>query len=240
MMNKTLITTFILFTYLSLQSMQAQISKVETNLKRVNFGIKGGFNSVLYFANKVEIGDETFNKMQTNYKVSEFVSAFMRINLKKDFLQPEIAYHVSRGDILFNKNQNSTTTTTQDIAVLSSKITSIEMPLLYGHYIVKKSNYGMTMFFGPKIKYIWKSKSNTSFNNFGYDNIKEDLYQYSVNAVLGLGVNISNLFFDFRYEQGLNNISKTISAVDKETGNPAYIKVNRTASQLNFSLGFIF
>lgn len=114
------------------------------------------------------------------------------------------------------------------------------MPLLYGHHIIKKSNYGMAMFLGPKIKYIWKSKSNTSFSNFGYDDIKEDLHRYSVNAVLGLGVNISNLFFDFRYEQGLNNISKTINAVDKETGNPAYIKVNRTASQLNFSLGFIF
>jgi|WetSurMetagenome_2_1015567.scaffolds.fasta_scaffold88097_2 hypothetical protein len=220
----------------------AQISQVNTINHKINVGIKGGFNTVLFFADKIVIGDQSYNEVENNYRVGNFISMFMRINLKKDFLQPEIAYHVSRGDLLFDKNQNDATATKRNMATISSKITSIEIPLLYGHHIIKRDQCGMALFLGPKIKYIWNKKSNTNFTNFDRTDIHEDLQQFNLNIVAGLGVNISNLFFDFRYEQGLNNISKSIgyTGANTESTSAPVIKVSRSASQLNFSLGVIF
>ena len=62
-------------------------------------------------------------------------------------------------------------------------------------------------------------------------------------SVIGLGVNIANIFFDFRYEIGLTNISKSIiyekdtnGIISQEKG----IFINRHRNVLSFSLGVIF
>lgn len=72
--------------------------------------------------------------------------------------------------------------------------------------------------------------------------IHEKLYPFNVSAVIGVGVNISRIFFDFRYEQGIGNISKSIIYdninSDGSTG-VSNIIFRRRDSALSFSLGFI-
>lgn len=65
----------------------------------------------------------------------------------------------------------------------------------------------------------------------------------NISSVIGLGVNIANIFFDFRYEIGLTNISKSIiykkdtdGIMSQEKG----IFINRHRNVLSFSLGVIF
>ena len=73
--------------------------------------------------------------------------------------------------------------------------------------------------------------------------IKEELHPINISSVIGLGVNIANIFFDFRYEIGLTNISKSIiykkdtdGIMSQEKG----IFINRHRNVLSFSLGVIF
>ena len=68
----------------------------------------------------------------------------------------------------------------------------------------------MALFIGPKLEYVWKHKTSEEFEGFGYSGIKEELHPINISSVIGLGVNIANIFFDFRYEIGLTNISKSI------------------------------
>ncbi len=68
----------------------------------------------------------------------------------------------------------------------------------------------MALFIGPKLEYVWKHKTVEEFEGFGYSGIKEELRPINISSVIGLGVNIANIFFDFRYEIGLTNISKSI------------------------------
>ena len=186
---------------------------------KINVGIKGGFNSSMYFTSRLELDGERMEDVQNNYKVGYFAALFFRVHMKRHFIQPEIMYNVYKGEIAFNKNQ------------------------LYGYSFVKSRPYGMALFIGPKLEYVWKHKTDEEFEGFGHSGIKEELRPINISSVIGLGVNIANIFFDFRYEIGLTNISKSITYeknIDGVIFQEKGIFINRHRNVLSFSLGVIF
>ena len=73
------------------------------NTKKINFGIKAGFNSTMFMVSELKIKDVTIDEFQNNYKIGYFGSLFMRINMKKHFIQPEVSYNVGKCEIIFDK-----------------------------------------------------------------------------------------------------------------------------------------
>lgn len=211
--------------------------------KKVNFGIKGGFNSSMYFVDKFKIKDVTIDEIHNNYKIGYFGTLFMRINMKKHYIQPELSYNVSKSEIEFDKKGSQHPDIAPEYASIVSTIRTIELPVLYGYKFIKNGPYSMSFFIGPKIKYIWKEKSKLEFSNFDQKGINEELYPLNMSGVLGLEVSISNILFDFRYEVGLHNISKSVVYDNiNESGQEqiSNIVFNRRCNLLSFSLGFIF
>lgn len=101
----------------------------------------------------------------------------------------------------------------------------------------------MALFIGPKLEYVWKHKTFEEFEGFGYSDIKEELHPINISSIIGLGVNIANIFFDFRYEIGLTNISRSITYKENTDGIRSQgkgISINRHRNVLSFSLGVIF
>ena len=209
---------------------------------KINVGIKGGFNSSMYFTSRLELDGERMEDVQNNYKVGYFAALFFRVHMKRHFIQPEIMYNVYKGEIAFNKNQNNENTL-PEFAKLNSTIHSLELPILYCYSFVKSRPYGMALFIGPKLEYVWKHKTDEEFEGFGHSGIKEELRPINISSVIGLGVNIANIFFDFRYEIGLTNISKSITYeknIDGVIFQEKGIFINRHRNVLCFSLGVIF
>jgi len=220
----------------------AQIKRVNPREHKVNFGIKGGFNSSMYFVDEFKIQDVTIDEIQNNYKVGYFGAMFIRINIKRHFIQPELHYTLSKCEIEFDKRGSQHPAIKPDYAFINATIRTVELPLLYGYNFVKAYPYGMYFFVGPKVKYVWTQKSKLEFNNFDRSGISEDLYPVNLSAVAGIGVTISNIFFDFSYEIGLHNISRSViyesPGGSKESTSDMTIK--RRNNILNFSLGVIF
>ncbi len=217
-------------------------SKPSPEEPNINIGMKAGFNSPMYFTSRLELDGERLEDIQNNYKVGYFAALFFRFHMKRHFIQPEFTYNVGKSEIAFDRNQNNEELPPNFAKVIST-IHSLEVPILYGYSFVKKAPYGMALFIGPKFEYIWKHKTEEEFSNFGYNNIKEELHPFNYSAMIGLGVNISNIFFDFRYEIGLNNISKSITCeknIDGESYRAEGIVINRHKNVLSFSLGVIF
>ncbi len=73
------------------------------NTKKINFGIKAGFNSSMFMVSELKIKDVTIDEVQNNYKIGYFGTLFMRINMKKHFIQPEVSYNVTKCEITFDK-----------------------------------------------------------------------------------------------------------------------------------------
>ncbi len=212
------------------------------NTRKINFGIKAGFNSSMFMVSELKIKDATISQIQNNYKIGYFGALFMRINMKKHFIQPEVSYNVAKCEITFDKLGSQHPAIEPDYASVLSMLHSIDFPALYGYNVVKKGPYGMSIFAGPKLRYLWGKQNKITFKNFDQKGIHEKLHPFNISAVVGVGVSISRIFFDFRYEQGVGNISKSIvydninSDGSTET---SPIIFRRRDSALSFSLGFI-
>ncbi|MDY5353398.1 MAG: porin family protein [Bacteroides pyogenes] len=212
------------------------------NTQKFNWGVKAGFNSTMFIVSKLKINDVTIDEVQNNYKIGYFLSLFTRVNIKNSFIQPEVSYNVSKGEIAFDKLGVQHPDIEPDIAAVQSTLHSIDFPVLYGYNVVKKGPYEMSVFIGSKFRYLWRKKSEIQFKNFDQKEVVEELHPLNASIVVGIGVNISRIFFDFRYEQGVVNMSKSITysyeQTDKATGvNPIIFK--RRDSALSFSLGLL-
>lgn len=223
------------------QTLQEKMER--PNTRKVNFGIKAGFNSSMFLVSDFKIKDVTIDEIQNNFQIGYFGALFMRINMKRHFLQPEISYNISRCEITFDKLGSQHPDIEPEYASVASSIHSIDFPMLYGYNVVKEGPYGMSLFAGPKVRYIWGRQNTITFDNFDQKGIQEELYPFNVNVVVGVAVNISRIFFDFRYEQGLRNISKSVTY---DSLNPdgslgvSDITFRRRDNVLSFSLGVIF
>lgn len=202
----------------------------------VNWGAKAGFTAALSLINGFSIGGAPVEEVQNNYRVGYLASVFMRINFGRHFLQTEASYNVNLCDISFNKPQTETPPLGSGIineeASISSEIRSIDIPVLYGYNFIKQGSYQMAFFAGPKIRLLLDRKSNIIFRNFDEDDIKEELYPLGLSFTLGVSVTISPIFFDFRYDIGMLNLTKQLS------GNEVHYE--RRDNVLSFSLGIFF
>ena len=220
--------------------------KTETS---VNFGAKGGFTASLFLVSDLSINGQRIEQVQNNYKIGYFASMFMRINFDRHFLQPEVSYTINRCNITFDKPlpAEAPEGTLPEQGSITSSIHSVELPVIYGYNIIKEGPYSLAAFGGPKLRYIWDKKSKVTFENFNMANIHEELYPFNVSLTLGVAVTISRIFFDFRYDIGLHNISKKITYdmpdLEPSTGEnipDSEIRFTRKDNVLSFSFGVFF
>ena len=208
----------------------------------INFGVKGGFNSTMLFADHFTIGGTEISNTQNDYKVGYFVSFFLRANFRHHFIQPELSYNINKVSAFINSypdNQHIL----EDKALVKSKMSSFDIPLLYGYKFIDKSPYGMAFFLGPKIAWIWNKHTDVNYSGFYQQDIREKIKPLNYSAVFGLAVNVSNIFCDFRYEIGANNISESIDFDQDATmapHNENKLVFKRRRNVISFSLGVIF
>lgn len=201
----------------------------------VNFGVKAGFTAALSLISDFTIEGMPIDQVQNNYKVGYFSSVFMRINFGNHFLQPEVSYNVNKCDISFSKPVSEDVpvgTGRSERASILSQIHSLDIPVLYGYNFIKQGPYSMALFGGPKIRLLWRNKSDITFRNFDQTHLTEELQPMSVSFTMGVAVTISPIFFDFRYDIGLLNLTKQLS------GSEVYYE--RRDNVLSFSLGIFF
>lgn len=143
------------------------------NTKKINIGIKAGFNSSMFMVSELKIKDVTIDEVQNNYKIGYFGALFMRINMKKHFIQPEVSYNVSKCEITFDKLGSQHPAIEPDYASVQSVLHSVDFPILYGYNVVKKGPYGMSIFAGPKLRYLWGKHNEITFKNFDQKGIQK-------------------------------------------------------------------
>jgi hypothetical protein len=209
-----------------------------TDNSTINFGAKGGFTSTLLWVSELVVEDVEITQIQNNYQIGYFGSFFMRINFRRHFLQPEISYTVNRSSITFQKAEATGSSS------ISSDIRSFDLPIIYGYNFIKEGPYSLAVFGGPKVHYIMDKYSHEEFKNVLDDSpaVDEVLSPINLSFTLGVAVAISPLFFDFRYDVGLHNISRRITYLAaNEAEVPAdRLRFSRRNHVLSFSVGLFF
>lgn len=241
-MQKVLLAFLLLFISVPFFAQEGTYDNINSsvNNRRVNFGIKGGFSSTIYLISNLVYNDAKIDNVQNNYKIGYNTSLFLRFNMGKHYIQPEVSYYINRCEIQFNKNENAGKGIPPDYASIKSKIQSFDLPILYGYNFIKQGIYGMSFFVGPKIKFNMKNQQDITFRNFDIENIDEKIYPVNFGFTAGISVYISKVFFDFRYDQIVHNISKSVSYT-RPVGMDSFgeLKMHRRDNMLSFSLGVI-
>ena len=104
------------------------------NSRVLNFGVKAGFNSSMFLVSQFKIKDVTIKDFQNNYEIGYFGALFMRFNIHKNFIQPELSYNVSRCEITFDNLGSQHPDIEPNYATLTSYLHSIHIPLLFAYH----------------------------------------------------------------------------------------------------------
>lgn len=207
----------------------------------VNLGIKSGFSSTIYDVQELAIAGTPIQEHMAKSEISSFHTAFARFNIHRHYLQTELSYNISNYTIDFNTDQWLSSSLPSEKSSISTKIIGIEVPIYYGYHIIKEGPYGMSIYIGPKVKFVLTDYSRHFFENFPYYQIEESIYPINFSLMAGFGVNILPIFFDFSFEYGLHNMSNGFIVTDSEGYSDTHEFVfNRRKNVLSFSIGFIF
>lgn len=207
----------------------------------ISYGIKTGFSSTIYDIQEFSIYHTPISEHISQSEISSFYTAFLRFNLNKHYIQSECSYNISNYSVSFQTNQWHPTASPSDYSIIDTKIIGLEVPIYYGYHILKDAFYGMSFYIGPKAKFILTELSQHTFDKFPFTNIEESIHPINFSLMIGMGINISPVFFDFSFEYGLHNISQQFTTItnDGYTETDALI-FNRRKNVLSFSIGFIF
>lgn len=185
-MKKQIATFGLLLTCVSCSiHLKAQISSP------IHVGLKAGgtFSKV-----------STSDNFQGKYNFGYQAGAMVRLDLGSAYLQ---------GETLFNKRKS---TLSKDNANADLSWNSIDLPVTIGYKIVKTEDVNVRAFAGGVYSYSFgkeisgKEDIEKAFSNFDKSNI---------GLTIGLGVDVHRFSVDFRYENGLTNISKDFKSKPK-------------------------
>ncbi len=164
--------------------------KAQTSLP-IHLGIKAGAN-ITNISSK-----ESF---EGKYSYGYQAGAMARLDLGNAYLQ---------GEMLFNKRK-----TNFEGEIESSKLSwnSIDIPVTIGYKIVSTNEFNLRAFTGGLYSYSFGKEIT------GEADIKKAFSKFdksSISLIAGLGVEIERLSIDFKYENGLSNVSKDFKSKPK-------------------------
>lgn len=203
---------------------------------KLNGGFKVGFHGATYNSTSFGIDGYEYNEriIQSN-KIGYSVSPFIRLTRRRLYIQTEAVMSISRHYFEFKElvpDENSASGKPE------YKLTTycMQVPLLFGYNFVKSDPYGMSVFTGPKAKFVFTNYDKQKFSHFNLNQLQEDLEPIVFYWEIGLGVKISRFCFDFVYDIGLNNNARHITSQSPQK----IYKSKRSDNLLSFSVGMIF
>lgn len=163
----------------------------------VNFGPKFGYTSSKLKTDLTGINEEIKNGFE--------VGAFVRVKVKKLYLQPEIYYAV-KGGVL-------------DTINLSSEITlnTLDIPILIGYKVIGKDAFNFRIFAGPVASFIVNKKIKVDGKEIADDIVDKSIKDAIWGVQLGAGIDILMFTLDVRYELGLNDIGGNDTGVEMKS-----------------------
>lgn len=203
-----------------------------------NAGIKAGFQAVTYNDPEFEIEGYKFdtNNIQSN-KIGYAFSLFGRITKNKFYLQTEGTFGITNHSFDFNDEQEYVDGIfIPNNTVYDLRTYCIQVPILFGYNIVERGRYGLSIFTGPRTKFVFTSLSQQNFKHFKYNNLEEVLNDKTYYWEIGLGIKISRVFLDITFDAGLNKVASHIISHD----DGKLFASSRRDNILSFSVGFIF
>jgi len=203
--------------------------------ERVNYGFKIGLNALSTIRyNTFYAGDTTSGGSYTN-KNGYLIGAFFRVNYSQLFLQPEAtwSYHQQGCGFMIPNANNSSTFLLRSLDI---DMDALNANLLLGCSIIKNKPYLFDAYIGASLK--WTYKIRYKINDEQIYSGKSDFLCYA--GIIGFSVNISKLYFDFRYELNQPNTNLDFNKIPGIPEAYRGVFLEKNENVLSFSIGMMF
>jgi hypothetical protein len=158
------------------------------------FGPKVGLNYSTLMNNPVEL--------DADYRTGYHIGGFMRFNVRRAYLQPEVLYSTKGGNIILADIPGAPYQAGQ----YGISINSIDVPLLLGARIISSRSFNLRAMAGPMASF---NLSGFGLENFLNENeVTRDYLEPLIFAYhAGLGVDLGPITIDTRYEWSMAGVA---------------------------------
>jgi hypothetical protein len=189
-------------------------------VSQIDFGIRGGINfnwSKAY--NFSQPGYEYKLKIQNTLSTGFHFGVISRIKLFKILIQPEILFTSLNNTIEYEE------ITDGEIQIINQEFDRLDLPVLA---LIKLKAFKIEI--GPVASFLLKDKSDL-YDEIGY---KQKYNNITLGYQAGIGLDISKLTFDLKYEGNLSKFGNGL-----EIGGNTF-NFNTKSNQLILSMGVFF
>jgi hypothetical protein len=201
---------------------------------RFNYGFKIGLNALSTMRYNTYYASDTTSGSYTD-RNGYLVGAFFRVNYDHIFLQPEAAWHYHQqicGFMIPSANA-SDKYLSRDLNINTD---AVNTNLLLGYSIIKDKPFLLDVYVGASLKWTYKIKYKIG-DEHSYSG-KSDFFCYA--GLIGFSVNISKLYFDFRYEVNQPNTNLDFSNIPNIPEAYRGVFLEKNENILSFSIGMMF
>lgn len=203
------------------------------------WGARVGFNATGTYIDKAVFDGKELGGYEQDTQVGNFFALQFRLNSSRLFFQSGVGLSSNKSTVSIDRNSWNSKSQTPDYLSVSYNMKSLTVPVQVGYHIVNQSPYCMSVFTGPRFRYTPSKFNSTTFSNQEPFSLAEDQKNLSVGWTIGLSVQIQSTFFDFEYEAGINNTSKSL--YDTSGASPAPVfEIGHRISVISFSYGLMF
>jgi hypothetical protein len=207
----------------------------QTPDKHLNWGFRLGLNALSTTSYETEYkGEPVPNDSYTN-KNGYLVNAFVRFNIKRVFLQPELGWNYHRQGVSFTLPTDVENEFSSPIyADIASSVARGNF--LVGYSIVNKYPFFFGAYAGSSFSDTYKTKYSIRLN----DDFEDREFYLRTSGIVGFSVVIAKIYFDLRYEINLPDTDLDFNAIPGFPDNYKGVKLKKNENIISFSCGLLF
>lgn len=211
----------------------------QTDISSFTWGARVGFAATGTYLTKARIDGHKIIDYLQDTQVGNFAALQVKFNTRNLLIQSGIGLNMNKSAFIVDKNSWNPLAESKNEMTCSYSMISISIPVQAGYNIVHRPPYCMSVFTGPRLRYMPEKYYSVTFSNSDPYSFSESPVDLAIGWTAGLSIQIGRTFLDFEYEATFNNISKPMIETSGADPVPDY-KLDRRISIFSFSYGIMF
>ncbi|MGX8689470.1 MAG: outer membrane beta-barrel protein [Bacteroidaceae bacterium] len=231
--------TFLVLVLTAATAQAGQPGKKGSDIPAFIWGAKVGFQANGTYLSNAMIDGHNISDYIQDSQVGNFAALQLRWNSERFLIQTGVGISHNKSAFSVDRNSWDPQAESKDEFMYSYSMTSLMVPLQVGFHFINQSSYCMSVFTGPRLRYVPDNYYSMSITNSTPYSFTEKPNNLLVGWTAGLSVQIGRTFLDFEYEATISTISKSLVDTSGSVPAPDY-RLNRRLGIISFSYGIMF
>jgi hypothetical protein len=208
--------------------------KIYAQQKNFNWGVRVGLNALTTMQYETYYRDELLPGGSYSNRNGYLINTFVRFNIKRLFLQPELEWNLYRQGLTFvlpddagNYSQN---------VVLNARSKALNGNFLTGYHIIDNGSSVFSAYIGTSFAGVYRRKYKTGLDH----EYSDKRFHLKHLGIIGFSISVSKVYFDLRYVINQPDTNLKFSDIPDFPDIYKTIELRKNENVLSFSFGLMF